>query len=89
MESLAIFVGLMLLTMLISLITVIWLSFVNKTWARIIVFILSGVISFLGIMLIVSSAGNNNSLMIGFISTLLGISAVINSFRVKKHSSKA
>jgi ABC-type glycerol-3-phosphate transport system permease component len=80
MESLAVFVGFMLLSLLIAMVTAFSFSFIRKPFAKIIT-IVTGLYSIvLGSILMFNSDGGLNLLLVGLIPTVVGLTAIAISF---------
>lgn len=89
MASLALFVGLLLLGLLIGGPIALAISFINFRWAKVLAIVLAAPILGLGVMLALSSDGAGTVLAIGFGASLTALGAVINGFQgLKKLNQK-
>ncbi|MEY3407842.1 MAG: hypothetical protein RL038_903 [Actinomycetota bacterium] len=81
MESLALFVGLLLLGLFIGGPVALAISFIPTRWAKILAIVLAAPITGLGIMLALSADGGANLWLIGFGSSAFATGAIVNSIR--------
>lgn len=89
MESLALFVGLLLLGLLIGGPIALAISFISFRWAKILAIVLAAPITGLGLMLVLSADGSRNVIIIGSIASISAIAAVVNGFSgLKKLNAK-
>jgi hypothetical protein len=82
MESLAIFVGFILLAIYLSTFIAFGLSFINNKVVRIIVYVLSSFSFGMGIFLI-SALQNFNGIVVGGIPIVISILSTVNSIRAR------
>lgn len=86
MESLAVFVGFLLLTLLISMILTSYFSFIRNPFARLTALISGSYGVVLGSILMINSAGSTNLFFVGLIPTIVGVSGiVVSSIRSRKN----
>lgn len=89
MESLALFVGLLLLGLLIGGPIALAISFINFRWAKILAIVLAAPITGLGLMLVISADGSRNVIIIGLLASVSAVAAVVNGFTgLKKINTK-
>lgn len=89
MESLALFVGLLLLGLFIGGPVAFGISFIPNRWAKILAIVLAAPITGLGLMLAFGSEGGMNILLIGLGASAFATAAVINGFRGLQQKPKA
>lgn len=88
MESLALFVGILLLGLFIGGPIAFGISFIPRRWAKILAIVLAAPITGLGLLLVFGSEGGMNIIVIGLCSSALATAAIVNSLRGLKATPK-